>query len=169
MNKRAIMAMVLASALATTPAPVWAEKKSKDFEKGQAFCPSHVLVVGGTLIQPGRCYVLAVLRNERGTFLAFLNPSVERSRGPIRLNSEDGHRVSTQVIYLVPIGATGISTVVIPVNTVRLVGIHEEDRDEEEGEDENNGYNVGPGNQKVVLVVTGIPIPNLAVTFVVRL
>ncbi|OLC29340.1 MAG: hypothetical protein AUH31_07200 [Armatimonadetes bacterium 13_1_40CM_64_14] len=170
MSKGSIMALVLAGVLATTVAPVRAEKKSKDFEKGQAFCPSHVLVIGGTIIQAGRCYMLAVLRNDHGTFLAFLNPSVERSRGPIRLNSEDGRRVSTKVIYLVPIGASGISAAVIPVNTVRLVGIHEEDRDEDEGENDNDEHNnVGQGNQKVVLVVTGIPIPNLAVTFIVRL
>ncbi len=147
MSKRSIMAMILAGVLATTAAPVWADKGSKDFEKGQAFCPAHVLVVGGTLIQSGRCYVLAVLRNDHGTFLAFLNPSVERS-----------------------IGAAGISAAVIPVNTVRLVGIHEEDRDEEEGENDNEEHNnVVQGNQHVVLVVTGIPIPNLAVTFIVRL
>jgi hypothetical protein len=170
MSKRSITALIVAGVLATTAAPVWADKGSKDFEKGQAFCPAHVLVVGGTLIQSGRCYVLAVLRNDHGTFLAFLNPSVERSRGPIRLNGEDGQRVSTKVIYLVPIGAAGISVAVIPVNTVQLVGIHEEDRHEEEGENNNGQYgNEGQGNDRVVLVVTGIPIPNLAVTFIVRL
>jgi len=170
MSKRSIMAMIVAGVLAITAAPVWADKGSKDFERGQAFCPAHALVVGGTLIQSGRCYVLAVLRNNHGTFLAYLNPSVERSRGPVRLNSEDGQRLSKKVIYLVPIGAAGISAAVIPVNTVRLVGIHEEDRDEEEGENDNEEHNnVGQGNQKVVLVVTGIPIPNLAVTFIVRL
>jgi hypothetical protein len=169
MSKGSIMALILAGVLATTAAPVRAEKKSKDFERGQAFCPSHVLVIGGILVESGRCYVLAVLRNERGTFLAFLNPSVERSRGVIRLNSEDGQRVSRKVIYLVPIGAAGISAAVIPVNTVRLVGIHEEDRDEDEDENDKEEHIVAQGNQKVVLVVTGIPIPNLAVTFIVRL
>ena len=170
MSKRSIMAMIVAGVLAITAAPVWADKGSKDFERGQAFCPAHALVVGGTLIQSGRCYVLAVFRNNHGTFLAFLNPSVERSRGQIRLNSEDGQRVSTKVIYLVPIGAAGISAAVIPVNTVQLVGIHEEDRHEEEGENNEGQYgNGGQGNDKVVLVVTGIPIPNLAVTFIVRL
>lgn len=169
MRKGSIMALLLAGILATTAAPVRAEKKSKDFERGQAFCPAHALVIGGILVESGRCYVLAVLRNERGTFLAFLNPSVERSRGLIRLNSEDGHRVSTKVIYLVPIGAAGISAAVIPLNTVRLVGIHEEDRDEDEAENDKEEHIVGQGPQKVVLVVTGIPIPNLAVTFIVRL
>ena len=168
MSKGSMMALILAGVLATTAAPVRAEKKSKDFERGQAFCPSHVLVVGGILVESGRCYVLAVLRNDRGTFLAFLHPSVERSRGLIRLHSEDGERVSKKVIYLVPIGAAGISAAVIPVNTVQLVGIHEEDRDEEEADDDEY-HNAGQGNQRVVLVVTGIPIPNLAVTFIVRL
>jgi hypothetical protein len=51
-----------------------------------------------------------------------------------------------------------------------LVGIHEEDRHEEEGENNDGQYgNEGQGNDRVVLVVTGIPIPNLAVTFIVRL
>ncbi len=168
MRKGPIVALILAGVLATTAAPVRAEKKSKDFERGQAFCPTHVLVLGGSFIESGHCYVLAVLRNEHGTFLAFLNPSVERSRGLIRLNSEDGERVSRKVIYLVPIGATGISAAVIPVNTVQLVGIHEEDRDDDEAENDNEEH-IGQGNQKVVLVVTGIPIPNLAVTFIVRL
>ncbi len=168
MRKGSIVALILAGVLATTAAPVRAEKKSKDFERGQAFCPAHVLVLGGILIESGHCYVLAVLRNEHGTFLAFLNPSVGRSRGLIRLKSEDGERVSRKVVYLVPIGATGISAAVIPVNTVQLVGIHEEDRDEDEDDNEEHAT-VGQGNQKVVLVVTGIPIPNLAVTFIVRL
>jgi microcompartment protein CcmK/EutM len=71
-------------------------------------------------------------------------------------------------------GAAGLSVVAIPMNTVQLVGIHEEDRHEEEGEnnddEHNNGENnnVGAGTDKIVLVVTGVPVPNLSVTFVVR-
>src|SRR2546425_2810359 len=104
--------------------------------------------------------MLAVLRNDHGTFLAFLNPSVERSRGPIRLNSEDGRRVSTKVIYLVPIGASGISAAVIPLKTVRVVGVHEEDRDEDEGEkDKQEDKKGGQRKQKGVFVVNRIPTP----------
>jgi hypothetical protein len=164
MNKISVAAVLLVSAFALTATPAQADKRSKDFEKGEAFCPTHVLVVGTIIVQPGRCYVLAVLRNGRGTFLAFLNPSVRLSnRQGTNLDSDDGRKIAAKVIYLVPIGTTGLSAA-IPMNTVQLVGIHEEDRHEEEGE--NN--NVDQGSDKVVLVVTGIPIPNLAVTFVVR-
>src|SRR3989442_11948196 len=96
MSKGSIMALVLAGVLATTVAPVRAEKKSKDFEKGQAFCPSHVLVIGGAIILAGPCYPLAVLREDHGTFLAFLNPLVESSRGRVRLHSLEGPRGSAQ-------------------------------------------------------------------------
>ncbi len=165
MNKLSVAAVLLAGALALTAAPAQAGKGSKDFEKGEAFCPTHVLMVGTIIVQPGRCYVLAVLRNGRGTFLAFLNPSVRLSnRQGTNLDSDDGRKIAARVIYLVPIGAAGMSAGAIPMNTVQLVGIHEEDRHEEEGE--NN--NVDQGSDKVVLVVTGIPIPNVAVTFVVR-
>ena len=164
MKKISVAAVLLVSALALTAIPAQADKRSKDFEKGEAFCPTHVLVVGTVIVQPGRCYVLAVLRNGRGTFLAFLNPSVRLSKQHgTNLDSDDGRQISARVIYLVPIGAAGISAGAISLNTVQLVRIHEVD---EEGEHEND--NQDQGNGKVVLVVTGIPIPNLAVTFVVR-
>src|SRR3989442_15967273 len=106
--------------------------------------------------------MLAVLRNDHGTFLAFLNPSVERSRGPIRLNSEDGRRVSTKVIYLVPIGAAGISAAVIPVNTVRLVGIPPHARAPADPDnDHHDPNNVGPANPTPASPRTAPPIPTL--------
>src|SRR3989442_5641885 len=89
MSKGSIMALVLAGVLATTVAPVRAEKKSKDFEKGQAFCPSHVLVIGGTILQAGRRHMLAVLAHAPRPFLAFLDPSVGRCRRPHQLHNHD--------------------------------------------------------------------------------
>src|SRR3989442_15326620 len=120
MSKGSIMALVLAGVLATTVAPVRAEKKSKDFEKGQAFCPSHVLVIGGTIIQAGRRFMLAGVRNDHGTFLAFLNPAGERAPGAVRLQNEDGRPGAAKGIYPVPIGAAGVSAAGIPLNTGRV-------------------------------------------------
>src|SRR3989441_9546795 len=87
MSKGSIMALVLAGVLATTVAPVRAEKKSKDFEKGQAFCPSHVLVIGGPIIQAGRRASPAGRPNHPSTLLPLLDPAAERGRGRIRPHS----------------------------------------------------------------------------------
>lgn len=163
-----VLAVLLTCMLAAT-APVWAGgKESKEYRRGQAFCPSHMLVVGNVIVQPGRCYMLAVLRDRGGTFLAFLSPSAKiHGNERIRLSGDEGHEVRSKILYLVPIQATGLSGVVIPMNSIQLVQIHEEDRHDEEGENEQEGQQ-GEGRDHVVLVITGIPVPNLSVTFVVR-
>lgn len=157
----------LTGVLVLTAGPSWAgEKRSKEFEKGEAFCPAHVLVVGNVIVQPGRCYLLAVLRDRRGTFLALLQPSAKiHGNDRIRLGGDDGERIRSKIVYLVPIQATGFAGVVIPINTLQLVRIHEEDRDEDEDEDQPEGQR---GQAHVTLVIQGIPAPNLSVTFVVR-
>lgn len=163
---RKVLVAVLAGALVVTAGPVGAgDRGSKEYKKGQAFCPAHVLVVGNVIVQPGRCYVLAVLRDGNGTFLAFLHPSAKVPNKTLKLSSDDGREIRSKIVYLVPIQATGLSAVVIPVNTIQLVRIHEEDRHEEEDEDNQEDQQ---GKDRVVLVITGIPVPNLSVTFVVR-
>lgn len=152
----ALGALLVLSAPATGLAH---DKKHKEYEKGQAFCPTHVLVVGNVVVQARRCYVLAVLRDGRATFLAFVDPVVKIPSGRVvRLDSEEGRKVKARIIYLVPLQATGLAFVVIPVNTIQLVQVREEDEDEDDDHD----------GKKVVLVVTGLPLPNLMVTFVVR-
>ena len=164
---RRLLVVILTGVLVATAGPLWAGGKgSKEYRKGQAFCPAHVLVVGNVIVQPGRCYVLAVLRDGHGTFLAFLHPSAEvHTNATIRLSSDDGRKIQSKIVYLVPIQAAGLSAVVIPVNTIRLVQIHEEDRHEDEDEDNQENRQ---GKDQVVLIITGIPVPNLSVTFVVR-
>ncbi len=57
---RRLLVVILTGVLVATAGPLWAgDKRSKEYGKGQAFCPAHVLVVGNVIVQPGRCYVLA--------------------------------------------------------------------------------------------------------------
>lgn len=144
-------------------------KRPKEYKKGQIYCPSQVLVVGNVVVQSGRCYVLAVVRDGRGTFLAFVNPKVKLHARRVRLESDEGRKIRAQIIYLVPIQATGFAAVSIPLNTIQLVQIqerheHDDDDDDDDDEDEDGKKST----DKVVLVITGVPIPNLTVTFVVK-
>ncbi len=168
MSRISLLTAILACMLAvTSPAALADDKGSKEFKKGQAFCPTQVLAVGNVIVQPGRCYVLAILRDSRGTFLAFVHPSAKiPANKRINLASDDGRKIRAKVIYLVPIQATGLSAVVVPVNTIQLVQIREEHRHDEEDDDED--HDGRKGQDQVVLIITGVPVPNLSVTFVIR-
>lgn len=151
------------------PAVVSADhKRSREYKRGQIYCPSQALVVRNIVVQSGHCYVLAVVRDGRGTFLAFVNPKVKVSARRVHQDSKDGRKIKAHIIHLVPIESTGFASVSIPLNTIQLVQVQErhehnrnDDDDDEDGERKRD-------KEKVVLVVTGIPAPNLTVTFVVK-
>lgn len=134
------------------------------------YCPSQVLVVGAIVVQSGRCYVLAFFRDGRGTFLAFLNPRVKVPNRRVHLGSDEGRKIRAQIVYLVPVQATGLTVVMMPLNTIQLVQVqerHEHGDDEEDDEDEDDDHRK-VREERVVLVITGVPAPNLTVTFVIR-
>lgn len=117
--------------------------------EGQAFCPSAALVYGNVIIPAGRCYVLSVLRNGGGTFLAFVPPDAKIPRGQlVRLNTPAGAKLNGR-IFLVPIRTTAV---LLPVNTVTLVATRIED--------------FGP---QLSIVLVGTPVPNLTVVLSVHL
>ena len=125
--------------------------KVKYYGVGEVFCPSAALVYGSVIIQSGRCYTLFVLRETTGTFLAFGPPG--RPMIPpgqlVRLSTPAGAKVKGRIFYLVPIQTT---TVLVPVNTITLVGVRAED--------------FGP---RLNVVLVGVPAPNVVVVFNVRL
>jgi hypothetical protein len=103
------------------PRPV----KVKAYKPGELFCPAAVLVVGGVVIQAGRCYVLLVLRDSRGTFLAFAAPDVRIPPGQlVRLNTPAGAKLRGRIFYLVPLRTTAE---IVPVNSVTVIAVREED------------------------------------------
>jgi hypothetical protein len=103
------------------PKPV----KVKSYKPGELFCPAAVLVVGGVVIQPGRCYVLLVLRDSQGTFLAFAAPDVRIPPGQlVRLNTPAGAKLRGRIFYLVPLRTTAA---IVPMNSVAVIAVKEED------------------------------------------
>ncbi len=124
--------------------------KVKSYRAGDLFCPSAALVVGNIVIQSGRCYLLFVLRDERGTFLAFAHPAAKIPPGQlVRLNTPAGPKLKGRIFYLVPIKTT---SAIVPMHSAMLIAVKAEDS--------------GP---RLSLTLIGTPSPNLAVIFSVRL
>ncbi|HET9000417.1 MAG TPA: hypothetical protein VFP86_12290 [bacterium] len=136
--------------------PKWStdDHHGKSFarERGELFCPAAPLaplVRGGIIIPAGRCYVLSVLRDDRGTYLAFVPPDAHIPPGQlVRLNTPAGPKLKGRM-FLVPIQA---AAVLVPVNTVTLVATRIED--------------TGP---RLAITLVGTPVPNLTVIFSVQL
>ncbi len=143
--------LVVLAVVAATAAPGPKVRPVKLYEEGEGFCPSAALVYGNVIIEPGRCYTLFILHATSGTFLAFGPP------GPpmippgqlVRLSTPAGAKVRGRFFYLVPIQT---SVILVPVNTVALVGVRVED--------------LGP---RVSIALIGVPAPNVVVIFNVRL
>ncbi len=151
-----------------TMSPGWATAKDKhikvkEYEEGHAFCPPRGFVIGNVLVPSGRCYTLAVLRDNRGAFLAFMDPAVRIPSGKIeRLDDEEGRRVKRYIFFLVPIQRNA-RIALVPVNTIQLIRLHEED---EEDEDED-AHNVHLSRSTLIVALPNLPVPNVSVTFVV--
>ncbi len=163
-------ATVLATTLVLTASPVWAESKRVRHtvvEEGQRFCPQRTLVLGGMAIRGDRCYVLAALRDKRGAFIAFMNPSARIPHGQVvRLDSDEGRKARGWIIYLVPM-ATNSRLALIPVNTIQLIQLGEDD-EEDDDEDEDGEHHTRVVSSSLTIVVTTTPTPNTIVTFVIN-
>ncbi len=162
-----IAALFLAVFVLATMPPALANSKHLKrsvVEEGRGFCPARTLVLGGVAVREGRCYVLAVLRDTRGAFFAFMDPGVRiPPRQLVRLDAPAGRQLRGQIIYLVPMQMSR-QVVLVPVNTIQLVQLREED---EEDEDEGN-HHVRVVSSRFTLILTSMPTPNVTVTFVVN-
>ncbi len=145
--------LLLAFTLAATagPGPKSAPPgQVKQQEQGELFCPRAALVFGTIVIQPGRCYVLFVLHDARGTFLTFAAPEVKIPPGQlVRLSTPAGAKVRGRIFYLVPIRTTAV---LVPVGTTTLVAYQVED--------------LGP---RLSITLVGMASPSVIIAFTVRL
>lgn len=149
--------IALATLLTMSPALAWADKhvKVSEYGEGRAYCPPRNAVIAHMAIRGGRCYQVGVIRNARGAFLAFLDPSVRIPRGRLqRLDGEEGRRITGRIIYLAPMPMTS-QLVLVPVNTIQLVRMREED--EEDGDHHNS-------RGQLVVFLPSAPTPNVSVT-----
>jgi len=144
----AIVSLVVL-AITSTGLAAPAKQRTVTYEPGQQFCPSKVLLAGKVVVQPGRCYALFVLRDNRGTFLAFASPEAQIPPGQlVRLTTPAGAKLRGHLFYLVPIVTT---VAIVPVGTVTNVTVRSEDE--------------GP---RLSLTIISTPSPNLTVIFTVR-
>lgn len=151
MMRVAFLAILLTLAAAGTgqAGPGGVRHREEVVEQGRTFCPSTALVYGNIVVQPGRCYALAILRNTQGTFLAFTEPGIRIPPGQlVRLNTPAGAKLKGRIFYLVPIRATAAF---VPVNAIELVPVRVDD--------------FGP---QISFTVINTPTPNLTVIFNVR-
>lgn len=124
--------------------------KVKVHAKGEVFCPATALIFGSTVIAARRCYLVYVVRDSGGTFLAFADPAAKIPPGQVvRLSTPAGAKLRGRIFYVVPIRTTAA---VLPLNSMTLVAFRAED--------------YGP---RLTLVLTSMPTPNLSITFAVRL
>lgn len=87
-------------------------------DAGQVYCPSRPLVSGNVIVPAGRCYMLSVLRDRTGTFLAFVPQGERVPRGQlVRLDTPAGPKLKGR-LFLIPL-STGVG--LVPLNTLRLV------------------------------------------------
>lgn len=147
------LVLVLAFAAVTSAAPAKPKPakpaKIKIHAQGQAFCPAAALVFGNVVIATGRCYTVYVLRDGRGTFLAFAAANAKIPPGQlVRLSTPAGAKLKGRIFYYVPLRTTAA---VVPLDSMMLVAFRAED--------------YGP---RMTLVLTGTPSPNLSVTFAIR-
>jgi hypothetical protein len=85
---------------------------------GDLFCPTRTLVAGKVVIPAGQCFMLSVLRDRTGTFLAFVPQGEKIPPGQlVRLNTPAGPKLKGR-LFLVPLSS---STQLVPLNTVQLV------------------------------------------------
>ncbi|MDQ7843378.1 MAG: hypothetical protein QN141_02590 [Armatimonadota bacterium] len=125
----AVCILVLAAAALAAAGPAKAKPakplKIKVHAPGQAFCPSAVLVFGSIVIASGRCYTVYVLRDARGTFLAFAAADARIPPGQlVRLNTPAGAKLRGRIFYLVPLRT---AAVIVPMDTMTLVAFRTED------------------------------------------
>lgn len=142
----AVVVLTLVLVATAQAGPRVVREREMVVQQGNVFCPSTVLIHGNIVIQPGRCFTLAVLRNAQGTFLAFAEPGIRIPPGQlVRLSTPAGAKLKGRIFFLVPIQTTAV---LVPVNTVTLVPVRVED--------------VGP---RVSITIISTPTPNLTVIF----
>jgi hypothetical protein len=125
-------------------------RRVKLYPAGEVFCASRTLVWGaGSVVIRDGCYVVALVRQREGAFLAFLDPGVHLPPGQlVRLNTPAGAKLRGRIFYLVPVQiAMGIPVDALVIVPIRVV--------EEE--------------PRLLVIVTGPEAPNLTVIFSVRL
>ena len=144
-----VLPLTMVSPAAADHEREWKRRKVRFHDRGELFCPSATLLFDDVIIERGRCFVLSVLREPHGTFLAFVAPGAGIPAGQLILTSPGGFRLRQRILFLVPIRT---QVVLVPVNTITFVPVRVED--------------FGP---RLAIVLIGARHPGVTVVFNVRL
>lgn len=118
----------------STPPP----RRTDARDAGEAYCPEKVLVYGTVVIPAGRCYLLGVLRDPHGAFLAFAPQDAHIPPGQwVRLDTPAGPKLKGR-LFLVPLSTDTLA----PVNSLTLVPARIDD-----------------SGERLTIVVLGTPSP----------
>lgn len=121
-----LMLTVAAIPIVTGPAPHSLPRLPGEImsrKAGQAFCPSVPLAYRTVVVAAGKCYLIAVARDSRGMFLAFVPEDTKIKPGLVRLDTRDGLALKARLV-LVPIA---MYKILAPMNTLTLVSTEIED------------------------------------------
>ncbi len=167
-----VLVITLLAVAAANPAVASAKNSThtvvKVFHEGEAFCPRRVFVLGRVAVQSGRCYIPVVLRDRRGAFLAFMDPSVSIPRGQlVRLDTPEGRKAKSRIFFLVPIQMTW-QIGLIPVNTIQLIQLQEEDEVDEDEDEDHGDFKGNFKHSRLIIVLPTMQTPSLIVTFIVN-
>ena len=106
---------------------------------GELFCPTRTLIAGNVIIPAGQCFMLSVLRDRNGSFLAFVPQGEKIPPGQlVRLTTPAGPKLKGR-LFLIPLSTTAP---IVPLNTMTLVGAQIQDL-----------------GTLVRVVLTGLPVP----------
>lgn len=164
----ALLLVVLVALPVMSPSRASADRHVKitDYEEGHAYCPRRAVVIGAMIVPAGRCYQLWVLRDRRGAFLAFMDPRVRLRAGRIeRLDNEEGRQVRGHILFLVPM-QNSPQLVLVPVNTIQLIRLREEDEENNQEGDQGDEGDRHVTHSKLIVMLPSMPVPNIAVTIV---
>jgi hypothetical protein len=90
---------------------------------GQKFCPVVPLAYHSVIVPAGRCYVMSVMHDSRGMFLAFAPEDAHVTGRLVRLDTPSGLKLKSRLL-LVPIRT---SNLLAPMNTLAFVATEIED------------------------------------------
>jgi hypothetical protein len=164
-----LILLVLAALMTMSPALAAADKhvRVSVYDEGHAYCPPRNAVIANMAVRGGRCYRVAAVRNARGVFLAFLDPAARIPAGRLEhLSGDDGRRITSHIIYLIPLPATS-QLMQLPVNTIQLIRLREEDEEGGDNNNENGQNDAGYRTGHLVVFLPNAPTPNVSVTIAV--
>lgn len=170
-TRLALLLAVLVALPVMSPSRAGADRHVKvtNYDEGHAYCPRRAVVIERMIVPAGHCYQLGVLRDRRGAFLAFMDPRVRLHAGRIdRLDDEEGRRVRGHILFLVPMQDSP-QLVLVPMNTIQLIRLREEDEEDEDNNQEGDQGDEGNRHvthSKLIVMLPSMPVPNIAVTIV---